>query len=122
MMRHKIECLMCSALKGMLIHDKVVGRRHNDVGIRIERHYFMGEVSCAGSRIFTGWLTDDIFTAYLRYLLFERTDILFIGNEVNVFLGADVLETVIGPLDQGTACTEKVKELLGVVGAAFGPE
>jgi hypothetical protein len=33
-----------------------------------------------------------------------------------------MLETAVGPLDQGTASAKQVEKLLRVMGAAFGPE
>jgi len=47
---------------------------------------------------------------------------LLIGNEVDVFLRAYMLETVVGPLYQGAAGTQQIQELLRVMGPAFRPE
>ena len=60
----------------------------------------MGEICSARSSILPGWFADDIGIAYFRYLAFEGTHVLLIGNKVNIFLWADVFKAVVGPLYQ----------------------
>jgi len=121
-MGHKVECLVGRALERVLIHNEVVSGRHDDIRLWVERHYLMSEVGSAGRSVLARWLANDILITDLRDLLLERSHVLLIGNKVYIFLGADVLEAVVGPLDEGAPGAQQVEELLGMVSAAFGPK
>jgi hypothetical protein len=47
---------------------------------------------------------------------------LLIGNKVNIFLWANVLKTIVGPLDKRTARAQQIKKLFWIMGPAFRPE
>ena len=106
----------------MFVHNEVICGRHNDIGIRVERHDLVCKIGSTGCSILARWLADDVVIAYFGDLLAQGGHILFIGNEVYVFLGANMLEAVVGPLYQRLAGSQQVQKLFWKMCAAFGPK
>ena len=75
-----------------------------------------------GRRVAANGLAQNLVGRQLGQVLLHQVRVVAVGHHKHVFGRADAGETVHGELEHGAAHAQHVVKLLGVVGAAEGPE
>ena len=120
--RREVQRRLHRGREGRAVGDVGVGRRDDDVGLRILAADLPAGVGDAGGRVAGLRLGENLLLGDVGQLLADEMGIAAGRDHPELRLGIDVQEALVGELDQGLAAAEQVEELLGVLGRTDGVE
>ena len=111
-----------SAEEHILIHYKMVRRRHNNRCIGVLLLELVSCICYTRGRIPAVRLQQNVFRQHLRQLLLYQLPVLLTRYHHDILAWNNLGKSVVGLLQKRDACTKKVQELFRLAVPAHGPE